>query len=330
MRPERRWNQETAVRVAAFGALAALAGAQWMRLVESPPVGRVAIAVGVATAAAALIATIAAVQPRATARALAALAALVATAAGLVWIGIPAHLLDPGSWGELLDEIGGGFSGLAGNVEYPYHGENEWSRNVLLAGLPLALGLAAALAFWPGTESQLVRRTAPLVILVATFGVGATVFAPEQPLLWGALLLGAILAWLWLPHLSGRDAIAGTVLVVLAGAVALPVAGALDSDEPWLDFREWEFGRGKPAKFDWNHRYGPSTGRARGRRSRRWRATSRSTGSSPFSTSSTARAGCAPKWRPACASSCRRRSRSRRSANLRCASSTSGGSRRSA
>ena len=110
MRPERRWNQETAVRVAAFGALAALAGAQWMRLVESPPVGRVAIAVGVATAAAALIATIAAVQPRATARALAAVTALVATAAGLVWIGIPAHLLDPGSWGELLDEIGGGFS----------------------------------------------------------------------------------------------------------------------------------------------------------------------------------------------------------------------------
>ena len=257
MRPERRWNQETAVRVAAFGALAALAGAQWMRLVESPPVGRVAIAVGVATAAAALIATIAAVQPRATARALAGVTAVVATGAGLLWIGIPAHLLDPGSWGELLDEIGGGFSGLAGNVEYPYHGENEWSRNVLLAGLPLALGLAAALAFWPGTESQLVRRTAPLVILVATFGVGATVFAPEQPLLWGALLLGAILAWLWLPHLSGRDAIAGTVLVVLAGAVALPVAGALDSDEPWLDFREWEFGRGKPAKFDWNHRYGP-------------------------------------------------------------------------
>jgi transglutaminase-like putative cysteine protease len=257
VRPEFRWNQETAVRVAAFGALAALAGAQWMRLVESPPVGRVALAVGVATAAGALIATIAAVQPRAPARVLAAVAALVATAAGLVWIGIPAHLLDPGSWGELLDEIGSGFSGLAGNVEYPYHGDNEWSRNVLLAGLPLALGLAAALAFWPGTESQLVRRTAPLVVLVATFGVGATVFAPEQPLLWGALLLLAILAWLWLPQLSGRDAIAGTVLVALAGAVALPVAGALDSEEPLVDFREWEFGRGKPATFNWDHSYGP-------------------------------------------------------------------------
>ena len=257
MRPEFRWNQETAVRVATFGALAALAGAQWMRLVESPPVGRVAIAVGMATAAAALIATIAAVQPRARARALAAVTALVATAAGLVWIGIPAHLLDPGSWGELLDEIGSGFSGLAGDVEYPYDGDNEWSRNVLLAGLPLALGLAAALAFWPGTESQLVRRTAPLVILVTTFGVGATVFAPEQPLLWGALLLLAILAWLWLPHLTGRDAIAGAVLVALAGAVALPVAGALDSEEPLVDFREWEFGRGKPATFDWDHTYGP-------------------------------------------------------------------------
>jgi protein-glutamine gamma-glutamyltransferase len=257
VRPELRPNQETAVRIVAFAALAALAGAQWMRLVESPPVGRIAIAVGVATAAAALIAAIAAVQPRARARALAAVAAVVATAAGLVWVGIPAHLLDPGSWGELLDEVGGGFSGLAGDVEYPYHGDNEWSRNVLLAGLPLALGLAAALAFWPDTESQLVRRTAPLVILVATFGVGATVFAPAQPLLWGALLLLAILAWLWLPYLSGRDAIAGTVLVALAGAVALPAAGALDSDDPLLNFRDWEFGREKPATFDWNHNYGP-------------------------------------------------------------------------
>ena len=328
MRPERRWNQETAVRVAAFGALAALAGAQWMRLVESPPVGRVAIAVGVATAAAALIATIAAVQPRATARALAAVAALVATAAGLVWIGIPRTCSIPGA-GASSSTRSAAASRLAGNVEYPYHGENEWSRNVLLAGLPLALGLAAALAFWPGTESQLVRRTAPLVILVATFGVGATVFAPEQPLLWGALLLGAILAWLWLPPLGARRDRGDRARRARRRGRA-PVAGALDSDEPWLDFREWEFGRGKPAKFDWNHRYGPSTGRARGRRSRRWRATSRSTGSSPFSTSSTARAGCAPKWRPACASSCRRRSRSRRSANLRFASSTSGGSRRSA
>jgi transglutaminase-like putative cysteine protease len=74
---------------------------------------------------------------------------------------------------------------------------------------------------------------------------------------WGVLLLVGIGAWLWLPSLPTRDAIAGTALVAVAGLLALPIAGAIDSEEPWIDFREWEFGRSKPSTFDWNHSYDP-------------------------------------------------------------------------
>ncbi|MGH2962990.1 MAG: transglutaminaseTgpA domain-containing protein, partial [Solirubrobacterales bacterium] len=176
---------------------------------------------------------------------------------GLLAIGVPARLIQPGGWDELGSEIGRGFSGLNGDIAYPYRGANEWSRLVILAGLPLALGLAAALAFWPGGRSPRARRTVPLVVLAATFAVGATVVAPEQPLLWGFLLLLAIGAWLWLPSVGTRDAIAGAVLVAVAGALALPLAGALDHDEPWIDFREWELGRADPTTFEWNHSYGP-------------------------------------------------------------------------
>jgi protein-glutamine gamma-glutamyltransferase len=247
-----------ALRLAAFGALAALAGAQWMRLVEEPPAGRVALAVIALTGGAAVVALIASARPRRVAAvAGASIVAILAIALGLLAIGFPAHLLQPGGWGELADRIGRGFSGLTGDIAYPYRGGNEWSRLVILAGLPVAVGVAAALAFWPGGRSAVVRRTAPLVVLAGTFAVASTVVAPEQPLVWGLGLLGAIGAWLWLPALGRRDAIAGGALVAVAGVLALPLAGALDHDEPWIDFREWELGRADPTTFDWNHSYGP-------------------------------------------------------------------------
>ena len=255
-----RWTLEraTAIRLAAFAALAALAGAQWVRLVEAPPVGRAAVAVGIACVGATALVAIATARPsRAVAWPLAALALLAAAVAGVVAIGIPLRLLDPGDWGELADRIGRGFSGLAGDVPYPYARDNAWSRVVLLAGLPLALALAAALAFWPARRGERLRRTAPLVVLAAAFGIGAIVVPPDQPLLWGVALLAATVVWRWAPTLTRRDALAAVGVVAAAGAAAIPVAGWLDSAEPRVDFRDWELGRGKAATFDWNHSYGP-------------------------------------------------------------------------
>jgi transglutaminase-like putative cysteine protease len=97
------------------------------------------------------------------------------------------------------------------------------------------------------------------VILVALFGVAITDQGFGSPLGRGLLLLILIAAWLWLPRLTSRTALAAAAAVVVAGIAALPVAAALDAQKPWIDYYSWGLG-GKPThseRFDWNHRYGP-------------------------------------------------------------------------
>jgi hypothetical protein len=101
---------------------------------------------------------------------------------------------------------------------------------------------------------------AALVILVVTYGVGATVSPPGAPLLHGLFLLALVAAWLWLPGLGGRQAMAAATLVAAAGLLALPVASRLDGGRPWLDYRSWDWTGSASAageSFDWNHTYGP-------------------------------------------------------------------------
>ena len=250
--------QELGARVGVFAALAALAAWQWTRMVSDPPTARVALAVAILAAGAALLALIATSElPRAAKWALAGTAVVASTAAGLVAIGIPMRLLGPGAWDDLRRELDRGFAGLDGDVEYPYAGGNDWARLVLLAGLPLALGLSAALAFWPAERIWRGARTFALCVLIATCAVSATVVDPQAPMLVGALLLALVAAWLWLPKLDRHDAVAAGVLLAIAGAVAVAVATRLDASEPWLKYERWEFAAGDPGTtFDWNHQYG--------------------------------------------------------------------------
>ena len=247
------------MRLVAFGALAAYAAASWVALVEDPPRGRTALAVLVGIAAAAGLAWLAGRSSRLAARGGALAVAIVAIALASVAMGLPARLLAPPNWGELGSELGGALSGL-GALAYPYRGDAEWSRLVILLGLPVSLGLAAALAFWPARRAAPVLRVAALVVLVATYGVGATVSPPGAPLLHGLILLALLGAWLWLPGLGGRQAIAAAALVAAAGVLALPVASRLDGGRPWLDYRHWDWSGTATAggeSFDWNHTYGP-------------------------------------------------------------------------
>ncbi|MGH7513663.1 MAG: transglutaminase domain-containing protein, partial [Gemmatimonadales bacterium] len=185
--------------------------------------------------------------------------AIVAVAVASVTMGLPARLLAPPNWGELGGELGGALRGL-GALAYPYRGDAEWSRLVILLGLPVSLGLAAALAFWPARRAARFLRVAALVVLMVTYGVGATVSPPGAPLLHGLVLLALLAAWLWLPGLGGRQAIAAGMLVAVAGLLALPVASGLDGGRPWFDYRSWNWSRTATAggeSFDWNHTYGP-------------------------------------------------------------------------
>ena len=130
--------------------------------------------------------------------------AIVAVVAASVAMGLPVRLLAPPNWDQLGHELGGALRGLSA-LAYPYRGGAEWSRLVILLGLPVSLGLAAALAFWPARRAVASLRVAALVVLVVTYGVGATVSPPGAPLLHGIVLLALLAAWLWLPGLEGSQ-----------------------------------------------------------------------------------------------------------------------------
>ncbi len=77
-------------------------------------------------------------------------------------------------------------------------------------------------------------------------------------MLWGLLLLALVAAWLWLPGLGRRDAVAAGALIAAAGVLAVAAGGVLDAERPWIDYRNWELaGNEGDADFDWNHGYGP-------------------------------------------------------------------------
>ncbi len=188
-------------RLIAFGALAAYAAASWVALVSNPPRGRAALAVLVGIGAAAALTWLAGRPSKVVARGGALLVVVVAVVAASVAMGLPVRLLAPPNWDQLGHELSGALRGLSA-LAYPYRGGAAWSRLVILLGLPVSLGLAAALAFWPARRAVASLRVAALVVLVVTYGIGATVSPPGAPLLHGIILFALLAAWLWLPGLE--------------------------------------------------------------------------------------------------------------------------------
>jgi protein-glutamine gamma-glutamyltransferase len=251
------WEQFP-IRLATFAALAAFGAAHWALLVENAPGGRTLLVVLVAVAGAATLGLLDRVAlPRPAVHALAALVALVTLALGLMTAGLPARLLAPGGWTELFDGLDRGLAGVE-SVEWPYEGPDEWIRLAILLGAPLMLGIAAAVAFWPARAAAPALRFVGLVVLLLLYGTAVTEHDPGRPLLRGLGLLLLVAAWLWLPRMPQRDVALGAAVVTGVGIVAMPFAAALNGDQPWWDYRAWNwFGGGKSITFDWSHQYGP-------------------------------------------------------------------------
>jgi transglutaminase-like putative cysteine protease len=226
----------------------------------------------VATGAGALLALLGApaVRPRLSAalagreplaRALVAVAALAiglaAIALGLAAAGLPVRLLAPGNWNELFDGLDRGLAGVQG-AEWPYAGADPWVRLTIMLGAPLLIGAAALVAFFPARRAAPLLSAAGLVVLLAVYGTAVVEQDPGAPLLRGLALLVLVGAWLWLPRLGPREALAGAGLVLALGALSLPIAAALDKERPWWDYHAWSWlGNGKTITFDWTHSYGP-------------------------------------------------------------------------
>jgi transglutaminase-like putative cysteine protease len=243
------------MRLATFTALAALCTVQWLALVASPPAARVALAIAIVIAGAALL--VLAHGGPARRRILAVGAMLAAVAGALAVVGLPVRLLLPGGWPELADGIGSGFSGLSG-AEYPYSSGERWSRLVLLLAVPAVVALAAVIAFWPRASERSPRSALPLGLLLAMYVTSVAARGVDASLLDGLVLLALIGCWLWAPGVRRTEALRAGVLIAAAGAVAAPAALALDAEDPWIDYQSWSFSKGDgPVGFDWNHSYEP-------------------------------------------------------------------------
>lgn len=245
-----------AVELGVFAAMGAFALVQWARLLDAPPTGKLAAGFAVACCLALALAALGRTNlPRGVVFVCAAFAAAAGILAALVATGLPARLLEPAHWDELGAKVSNGLGGIQ-NADLPYDGERTWTRLVFALGAPLALGLAAAAAFWPARRRG-VARGLGLVPLLVLYGTAVTLHAPPNELLLGLVLLLLVAAWLWVPFAGPRG---GAVLVsaLVAGGLAVPLADALDTDRPWWDYERWTwFTNAEEVGFDWNHSYGP-------------------------------------------------------------------------
>ena len=256
-----RWTiSPLALQAVAFAALAMLAACHWTALVEPAQTRRGLIA--------ALIATAGGIGVGLTGRlprllgvfvriAVVLAVAVLATTA----IGIRFKLLMPAGWSTLGDRVSGGLSVVGSVTAWPYGGPNVWLRLTTLLAAPLTLVLASALAFWPRRDraGSGARRTAALVLLVLLYGVAVAARPFGHQELRGVALLACLVAWLWLPRLRGRDAIAAIAVIAVTALAALLITPKLAATQPWIDYRAWTWTlhHQKTFSYDWRHSYGP-------------------------------------------------------------------------
>ncbi len=241
--------------LALFAALAAFGMALWARLVAPSSADRLALALAVVCAGAVGLRILAGRGPRASTTALA-IAIAAATAIGaLLAAGLPAYLLEPANWGELRDRIRGGMGGIE-QTQLPYSGTDSWIRLTLVLGAPALVALAGAIAFWPARRRGPLRTVA-LGVLLATYGIAATLDNPGAEALWGIVLLVLSVAWLWIARLEPRRRGPAVAIALAAGVLALPLTARLNAPA-WWDYETWSwFGAERTVSFQWNHDYGP-------------------------------------------------------------------------
>ena len=178
-----------AVEVALF---AALGGSDCCNGRASSPTHRPAVSVlalAITCVAGVVLRGLAGLSRRRLALAAAIGVGLVSIGAALVVVGLPARLLAPAHWSELVDELGSGLGGIEG-VDLPYAGGDDWIRLTLLLGAPgAARSRRARSSFWPARRRE-PMRVAGLALLITLFAVPATLDDPPgSELLWGLPLL---------------------------------------------------------------------------------------------------------------------------------------------
>ena len=244
-----RTAPRVAVRLAAVGALAAFGAQAWGGMVQPAAEGRMVLAAlaGIGLGAVGLLAVR---LPRWQWRAVLCALPVAAVALSLLLAGVPLHLLDVESWGDLFGGLGQGLQALPG-LNVPYRGVEEWNRvAMLLPGTTIAIfGVVLATS----------RPMAGIVLVCALYAVPAVQLDVDLPWVEGvvfALLLGAAL---WGERLARREAPLAAFVILLAALVALALAPRLDNADPWIDYESiaQSLGERGTSTFSWEHSYGP-------------------------------------------------------------------------
>jgi transglutaminase-like putative cysteine protease len=244
------------IELVCFAALGVVASLQWTSLVAEPPAARVLLAVAVATAAGAALASIGRQPwPRARRLGVAVAAGAVAVCLGLVIVGLPARLLLPVHWGELASNLDRSLHGLT-DVPVPYAGADVWTRLVILLAAPLTVGVAALVAFWPGRRRPAGRIWA-LALLLGLYLTAVSWERPDGQLAAGVLLVILVCAWLWLPSIERGRGVAATFAVAAVSVVAVPIAALVDPGRSLIDYRGWDLFSAHGLSFSWDQSYGP-------------------------------------------------------------------------
>ncbi len=251
-----RSSTPPAARLAGLVGLAAFGAWQWGLLVSPGAAGRIMLALAAAAAGAWLLVVGARRGPAARA-AIAVVAALGAAALVLLAAGVPARLLAPGNWNDLLDGIWQGVEALP-SIAVPYAGADPWPRLVILAGGGLLVAFAVLTAFGALGRSR-AARALPLTALLLLFVVPSVARELPDPFLRGAIFTVLVAGFLWLERVTPDSAPRAAALVAAAVGVGLLAAPLLDRETPILDVNDLagEIASARGTTFDWDHRYGP-------------------------------------------------------------------------
>jgi transglutaminase-like putative cysteine protease len=221
--------------------------------------GSVGALAGAAGAAGLLL--VGAGRGRAVRAGLAVVAVLGSAALVLLAAGVPAQLLAPGNWNDLLDGIGQGVQSLP-EIAVPYAGVDPWPRLVILAGGGLLVAFAVLTAFGAFGRTRRSARAAralPLAALLLLFVVPSVARELPDPFLRGALFAVLVAAFLWLERVTPASAPRAAALVAGAVGLGLLAAPLLDRQTPILDVNDLaaSIAPARGSTFEWDHRYGP-------------------------------------------------------------------------
>jgi transglutaminase-like putative cysteine protease len=247
-------------RLGAFAALGLFGALYWAGRFEPSRGGAMFLSLVVALAGASALIAVPAGARDSQRKTVVGLVTVALFALALLCAGVPAWMLAPRGWDNLVSSMGEGLS-LTPGVTVPYRGLDDWVRIAMLSEGTLLLSLASLLAFWPRRGGGMISPIYAAVPLGVLYAVPIIEHRPDNPIFGGAIFAILLIAFLWLERLRSDQlgiAIACVALTTIAGAIIAP---HIDGSRPWFNYQAFaeNLEPKKAEAFSWNHSYGPLT-----------------------------------------------------------------------